>query len=233
MSEPWLRIYPAEMRSDPKIALLSLQEQALLPHAWDMAKNDSPIMGELRCIDGAPMPAKMFAELIPGAGTALARRFMEHVVQYSLAETADDGAIRFATLERRQNIDPTNAARQKRFRSSQSNGDRNGTEVDSSLDGPPPPPAERGESDQGSRRTRSSMKRGSRDEGTNPRAMRKQRESAEKTRRRLHRAAQTFAGMVVEDGLVSAQEWLRDAVTTEEFEKICSEYSPKTEVATA
>jgi hypothetical protein len=148
VSEPWLRIYAAEMRADPKIGMLTLQEQALLPHAWDLAKNDTTVLGELRMVDGTPMTARFFARLIPGATPRLAEKFMRRLVECGLAEKLDDGALRFPTLGRRQAIDRTNALRQARFRQRQRNGKsntpNNGTELDEEEE-VPLTPAQRGD----------------------------------------------------------------------------------------
>lgn len=132
MSEAWLRVYAADMRGEPEMALLGLAGQALLIHAWDIAKH-GPVFGELRQKNGEPFTPATFALAVPGATVSVVRSWWKSVLGHEFAEQLDDGALRFPKLAKRQGYDATNAIRQKRLRNrrngtsnTQSNGGSNG-----------------------------------------------------------------------------------------------------------
>lgn len=121
MSDPWLKVYAADMRGDPKIRLITLADEAMLIHAWDIAKQ-SPVYGELRHPSGKVITPAEFRGIIGKGSVRDAERFYAKVLDRALAELAEDGALRFGSLERRQGRDRAAAQRMRRYRDKHRNG---------------------------------------------------------------------------------------------------------------
>lgn len=115
MSDPWLKVWAADMRGDPDIALLGLDAQMLLVHAWDIARDESTTYGELRRRDGSPYTAATFSAVVPGAKTPAVRSWWKRILELEFAEQTSDGALYFPKLEERQR-GSSGAVRQARYR---------------------------------------------------------------------------------------------------------------------
>lgn len=208
-SEPYIKVWAQDMRGDDKAQMLTLSEQMVLVHAWDLAKNGAGECDELRCADGAPHTAATLAALIPQLGRPAARRWFERVVAYGLAVTTDDGALRFPALVRRQAIDRTNAERQRRFRQRHRDGSRNGSVPGQSYsDKPEDPltPAERGDQESKNRRADGSSPRS---QGTSPRQVAERSAEVERGQRRLASAVEQYRSLAADDER-AAEAWLQE-----------------------
>jgi len=116
MSDPWLKVWAADMRGDPELALLGLAGQALLMHAWDIARDESTTYGELRRADGAPYTPQTFTVVVPGADLRTVRSWWTAILSHGYAAQTSDGALFFPKLEQRQR-GSAGAIRQARYRS--------------------------------------------------------------------------------------------------------------------
>lgn len=115
MSEPYIRFWAADMRGDPEMLVIGLAGQALLAHAWDLAKN-GPQCPDLRMPNGKPMKSGQFSALIPGSSRSQCARFFGQILDLNLAEKTTDGALTFPKMPHRQGIDMTATMRQRRRR---------------------------------------------------------------------------------------------------------------------
>jgi hypothetical protein len=123
MSEPYLKVWAADMRADPKIALLAKRDRYapyLLIQAWDLAKN-GPVFGELRHPDSTPITPSDFADLMPGLTPKEAVKvfglWTNGDPDSALAVRLPDGALSFPKLEDRQGSNAMTAAeRQRKYR---------------------------------------------------------------------------------------------------------------------
>ena len=127
MSEPWIKVYAADMRGDQKVNTLTIAERYLLIQAWDLAKNGPGPQDELRNADESAMNPRDFSAQIAGLRAADATRFFDRIVRLRLAEPSESGALRFPRLTRRQGIDPTGAERVRRHRERKRNAPSNGS----------------------------------------------------------------------------------------------------------
>jgi hypothetical protein len=126
MSDPWLKVYAADMRGDPEMGILGLAGQMLLVHAWDIARDATTNYGELRMANGRPYTPETLAHVIPGATARLVRAWWSKITEdHDYAQILDDGALFFPTLERHQR-GTSNAVRQARHRNASRNAERNG-----------------------------------------------------------------------------------------------------------
>lgn len=127
MSEPWIKVYPADMRADPKFDGLNADMQLALIHAWDLAKNGPGDMAELRSSEGRTMSERELRRIANVSGAAT-RRMFERWAKRGLCELDEEDGhtlVIFPNLAKRQGIDRTNAERQRRFRERQRNARRN------------------------------------------------------------------------------------------------------------
>jgi hypothetical protein len=125
MSDPWLKVYAADMRGDPEMGILGLTGQMLLVHAWDIARDESTNYGELRMANGRPYTPETLAHVVPGATARLVRAWWNSITtDHDYAQTMPDGALFFPTLERHQR-GTSNAVRQARHRNASRNASRN------------------------------------------------------------------------------------------------------------
>lgn len=116
MSDPWLKVWASDMRGDPELALLGLAGQALLMHAWDIARDEATTYGELRRADGTAYTPHTFALVVPGADLRTVKAWWKAIVSQGYAEQTSDGALFFPKLEERQR-GSNGAIRQARYRS--------------------------------------------------------------------------------------------------------------------
>ena len=123
MSDPWLKVWASDMRGDPELALLGLAGQALLMHAWDIARDESTTYGELRRADGTAYTPQTFTVVVPGADLRTVRAWWTAIVSQGYAEQTSDGALFFPKLEERQR-GSAGAIRQARYRSRNDNRQR-------------------------------------------------------------------------------------------------------------
>jgi hypothetical protein len=127
VSEPYIRLYVADMRADPKFYRMNADMRLALIHAWDLAKNGPGDVCELRANEGRAMRERELRTLSNVSGAAT-RRMFERWASVGLCELEEEDGetlVVFPTLAKRQGIDRTNALRQKRFRERQRNARRN------------------------------------------------------------------------------------------------------------
>lgn len=199
-SEPYIQVYAADMRADPKIQALTRRDRVFpywLIQAWDIAKNGPGQPDELRAPDGTPLGDRDFADLIPGAAPAKVAAWRKALLELGLADVVDD-ALHFPTLCKRQGIDRTGAERQRRFRSRHRNGSRNGAVTahipEPELEDPLTPSRGGTESDDSGR-----PRRGRRSNGTSPRQVAERARDVESARRRLANSVEHYRGLDADD----------------------------------
>lgn len=121
VSEPWLKLYLADMRADPKIRGLNPDMRWALIQAWDLAKNGPGDVAELRRSDGRTMSERELREL-SNVSPASTRRMFERWANVGLCTLLDEDGERlvvFPNLAKRQGIDRTAAERKRRQRERQ------------------------------------------------------------------------------------------------------------------
>jgi hypothetical protein len=118
MSEPWLKLYVADMRADPKILSLKPAMRWALICAYDLAKNGPGDVAELRGSEGGAMTERelrTYASVSANETRAMFQRWSERGL-CELVETVEGRLCVFPNLARRQGIDRTAADRMKRYR---------------------------------------------------------------------------------------------------------------------
>lgn len=140
MSEPWIRVYLADMRGDPKVYRMNSDMRWALLNAWDIAKNGPGDVCELRASDGRAMAERELRHLSSVSASAT-RRMFERWASVGLCELRSDGdalLVVFPKLASRQGIDRTHAERQRRYRQRWRDGKSDGVrdaKVTASRDG--------------------------------------------------------------------------------------------------
>jgi len=120
MSDPWIKVYPADMRADPKFSGMHPAMRYALIQAWDLAKNGPGAVDELRSSDGRAMREAELRRLSSVSASAT-RRMFERWERVGLCEI-EDGLVRFPNLAKRQGIDRTAAERMRRLRQRKRDG---------------------------------------------------------------------------------------------------------------
>jgi hypothetical protein len=124
MSEPWIRVYAADMRGDPGVRNLSPAMRYALIQAWDLAKNGPGKVAELRSNDGRAMRERELRDL-SNVAAAETRRMFERWAKLDLCQLVDEGddvLCTFPNLAKRQGIDATAAERKRRERERRRHG---------------------------------------------------------------------------------------------------------------
>ena len=120
MSDPWIKVYPADMRADPAILSLNPHRRYALIQAWDLAKNGPGAIDELRAGDGAAMTERELRKLAD-VGGGETRGLFGGWAALGLC-TIEDGLVRFPNLAKRQGIDASSAERKRRERERKRHG---------------------------------------------------------------------------------------------------------------